>query len=716
MTSHLLLAWVLLCPLLLVAGDGATAQQQPTSQGNTARAEQDVVLRAETLEYFERERRLVAAGKVTVVYGETRLFADRLDMNTDSGIGTAFGHVRLLTPEDDIQASRLDFNLTSEQGLLYDGIGIVSDVYHIAGERIARLGPKTLAVQRGRVTTCTQATPDWEFRVREAQIGLGDYVTLKQPSFWVKGIPVWYLPYFIFPIKAERTTGFLTPRVGYNSNDGAVAKTEFFWAVTDWMDTTVGLEYLSERGVKPEAEFRYAIDPLSDGQIEGAFIRDQKSDDTLWRVLIQQRQEFGWGLRGLTQIDLRSQRDLLRRFSRDINQESQVRTASFGALTKRFMDSTLTLAGASFDGIPDSGSSQQFRRLPTLQFDQFPTPLFGVALFAVEASYTRLSDSDIGDNTAVQRLDLFPHLSVPLQMAPWMRLTITGGVHETFYDHRVMQVSGTVGQPIELRDRHVSRQLPDLRAHLEGPALWRRYQGTGNGSAFIHVIATRLDYRYVPGMNQDDLPPFETLEEDVHFLDPLETFTLIDRIEATNYAKVSLVNYLFAQGIGGTTSGSGREVARLVLSQGLDFRQGRAGGGRLLGPLDVEMEFNFWSRWRLISALRLEPSTGDLDASSTRLMVALPLGLSVRAGHNYRQNPDVQYVSAGFGASLLQGLRVDYDFRYDGLSGTFREHLISLHYLAQCWSVDMSFRLRETEDTPFFAGTSFFIQINLLHL
>jgi LPS-assembly protein len=696
-------------------GYGATVAQ-PSGGASSASDRTRVILRAENLEYLARDERLIAVGKVVLEYGDTRLFADRLDMHTQSGIGTAFGQVRLLTSEDDVQATRLDFNLTAEQGLLYDGSGVVSNVYRISGERIARLGPQTLTLQRGRITTCTQTTPDWEFRARAAHIDIGDYVRLKQPSFWVKGVPVFYLPYFLFPIQEERTTGFLPPHFGYNSNDGAVAKTEFFWAISDWMDTTLGLEYLSERGWKPEGEFRYAIDPLSDGQIEGSVIEDRQTNETLWHLLLQQRQEFGWGLRGLTQVDLRSERDPQRLFSRDINLESQVYTASYGALTKRFADSTLSVAGGSFDGIPDSGNFQQFRRLPSLQFEQFLTPLFGLGFVALEASYSRLSDSEIGDNTAVQRLDFFPHLSLPLQLAPWLRFTVTTGVHETLYDHRLRQPSGEAEQPLLLQEGSASRHLFDLRARLEGPALRRRYQRPGSTQAFLHTIAARLDYRYVPDVDQDALPPFDTLDTQVHFLDPLETFTLIDRIEAANYAKVSLLNTLFVQSVSGATVGGMREAARLVLSQGVDFRQESAGGGRLLGPLDVELEVSLWTSWRLLSVARLETATGDLEAASTRLFVALPPAWSVRAGYNYRQNPDVQYLTAGGSAPLLPGLNISYDFRYDGLTGTFREHLLGLHYTAQCWSVAMQYRIRETEDTPFFAGTSFFIEVNLLHL
>ena len=53
-------------------------------------------------------------------------------------------------------------------------------------------------------------------------------------------------------------------------------------------------------------------------------------------MLLQQRQEFGWGIRGISQIDLRSERDLLRRFSRSLREESAIRTASFGRFDQTF--------------------------------------------------------------------------------------------------------------------------------------------------------------------------------------------------------------------------------------------------------------------------------------------------------------------------------------------------------------------------------------------
>jgi hypothetical protein len=442
--------------------------------------------------------------------------------------------------------------------------------------------------------------------------------------------------------------------------------------------------------------------------VEGAYIQDKDTGDTLWRVLVQQRQEFGWGVRGLMQIDLRSDRDIERRFSRDLLEESQVRTISFGALTKRFPNTVLTVMGASFDGIPESGSTQQFRPLPALYADQLSTPLWGPVFFEMEASYARLSATDVVDGAAVQRLDFFPQLSLPLAVAPWLHLTLSGGLRETLYDRRLSDTSST------------SRELPDFRAHLQGPTWRRRFpfadRVAGPTGAFIHVIATSLDYRYVPRVKQGDLPAFEALDETAHFLDPLETMTLVDRMAAVHYAKVSLINRLFAHGVWGQAPGQVQEVARLVLSQGLDIREAEGQDGRLLGPLDVEIELFLQQRWRVASALRLATATGEVEASSLQVVAALAPGWSLVAGHHYRQRPDVQYVSGGVHVSLLDRLGLGYNVRYDGLSGTVREHFFSMLYQAQCWSIDMRLRLRKTEDSPFFAGTSFFIEFNLFNL
>lgn len=645
---------------------------------------QGITLQAQQLEYVEADNWLVATGKVSMVYGDTLLLANRMEMSTESGVGTATGDVRLSTPEDQIRASRVDFDLTNERGLVYDASGLIGNTYRVSSERLERLGPQRFVAQRGRLTTCAGRVPAWEFRARRARLGAGNYVTLQHPSFRIKGVPVFYLPYAVFPYRDERTTGFLPPHLGSDSDHGTVAKGEFFWAMTEWMDSTLGLEYFSERGYRPYVEYRYRLDPQSDGQAQGSFIYDRKTGEDLWQVFLQQRQAFGWGINGVTQLDLRSERDLQRRFARDIRQESRTQTASFASLSKRFADSRVTLQADAFEGIPDSGSEATFARLPSLHLEQFLTPLLGLAYFSLNAAADRMRASTIRDNAIVQRFDLFPQLSVPLRVAPWMQITGSAGLRQTYY-----QRAGAA-------EGEGSGTVADVRATVQGPAWWRRY--VRNDGALTHLLATRLDYRYVPEAAQNDLPAYDTLDANEHVLDPLETLTLLDRIGPANYVKLRLANHFFAH----NGSGQIHEAAHLIVAQG--FHVGDGGPGEHageMGPLDIDVGVRLWQFWSLESTLRMAPQTGALQTAHWRVAVDLPRGKSLFVHSNYRRNPAVLYVIGGVSVPLLKGLTAGYNTRYDGSRGQFRDHVATLLYEAQCWSVNGSLRLRHNGDQTF---------------
>ena len=651
-----------------------------------------IILQAQKLEYFEAENRLEAAGKVSVVYGDTLLLADRLEMNTESGVGIATGDVRLSTPEDQLRASRVDFDLTNERGLVYDASGLIGNTYRVSSERLERLGPQRFVARRGRLTTCTGQVPAWEFRARQARLGAGNYVTLQHPSFRIKGVPVFYLPYAVFPYRDERTTGFLPPHLGSDSNHGFTASGEFFWVMTEWMDSTLGLDYFSERGYRPYVEYRYSLDPQSDGQAQGSFIHDRKTGEDLWQIFLQQRQTFGWGINGVTQLDLRSERDIQRRFARNIQQESTTHTASFASLSKRFANSRVTLQADAFEGVPDSGSDETFARLPSLHLEQFLTPLLGRAYFSVSAAADRMRASTIRDNAVVQRFDLFPQLSVPLRVAPWLQITGSAGLRQTYYQREGMAEGET------------SRTVVDVRAAVEGPAWQRRY--TRSGGALIHLLATGLDYRYVPEVDQDDLPAYETLDANEHVLDPLETLTLLDRIGPANYVKLRLSNRFFVR----NGAGQIREAAHLIVAQG--FHVGDGGPGEHageMGPLDIDLGVRLWRFWSLESVLRVAPQTGELQTANWRIAVNLPHGRSLFLHSNYRRNPKVLYVIGGVSVPVLKGLTAGYNTRYDGSRGQFRDHVATLLYQAQCWSINGSLRLRHNGDR------TFLVEANLLY-
>jgi hypothetical protein len=74
----------------------------------------------------------------------------------------------------------------------------------------------------------------------------------------IKDAPFFWLPYLVIPIKTQRQTGFLIPRIGFSNGDFTFVQ-PFFWAVNRSLDFTLGLGQYAGRGKRMELEGRYAL-------------------------------------------------------------------------------------------------------------------------------------------------------------------------------------------------------------------------------------------------------------------------------------------------------------------------------------------------------------------------------------------------------------------------------------------------------------------------
>jgi len=95
-----------------------TAPPEPCPQ--PARRPEPVLLQAETLEYLQQAKRVVpreCAGHLRY----QRLFADQLELHTDTTRAQP-GACPIITADDDLEASRMDFDLNTST-VLYDTTG-----------------------------------------------------------------------------------------------------------------------------------------------------------------------------------------------------------------------------------------------------------------------------------------------------------------------------------------------------------------------------------------------------------------------------------------------------------------------------------------------------------------------------------------------------------------------------------------------------------------
>ena len=108
---------------------------------------------------------LLATGNVEITRGETRLVADRIELNRATGEAVAQGRAVFLDGQDRLVGERIDFNFNTGTGVVYKGSTFVPPYYRLSADRMDRLGESVYSIRQGIFTTCEGDDPAWSFRL-----------------------------------------------------------------------------------------------------------------------------------------------------------------------------------------------------------------------------------------------------------------------------------------------------------------------------------------------------------------------------------------------------------------------------------------------------------------------------------------------------------------------------------------------------------------------
>lgn len=699
-----LFLWLLAIPILIgdVGAQEMSLQEPPPP----------ATIHADELERFEDQHRVVGRGNVEILYKGTRVLADYMEIDTESGDGIAEGHVVIEDAENRIEAEKADFNIHSQLGVLYKASGYVGSRYYVSGEKIERLGPNRFRVQSGTLTscevTCPAASPPWHFRSSSALIEVGENAYLTAPSFWIKDVPVLASPYLVWPIKSERATGFLLPIPGVGSKDGIIYKHGFFWAINPSSDATFTWDYFSKRGLGKGLEYRIVPNREGYGQLNTYHINDRLTDRTFWKFNVDQHQNFQSGLKEQFKVDLLSSEVVNQDFLGNLFDRSRRTAESFFSLRQNWGTRSLELRASRLKAV-DPDRTDIFGRYPQIVFNNSSERLGGGPFyFSARSSWDSLYRNLQGEKRNLGRLDLHPRLSVPLTQVPWLTITPSVGFEETYY---------TEGKD---RNGGLSRETIDFSTQLVGPKFSRVFPWGGDRvDRLKHVIEPSISHTFIPAMDSRDRKDIISID-DIDSVGPANKITygvtnrLLARVReksagtAGEEKKGNEVPPL--EGASGATSTEAvrtQEVARLSITQSYTFID----SGKVTSPdqqrqrslSDVVADGIFrpldWGEVGVIAAY----STYDrkIDRYLLRSLLNLAPGWSAslekqwnRQGFEGREQQD--YWFAEIKGTFLDHWRATYSNRYNGVLGHSLEKIYQVEYVADCWSLAVRLNQRLT--------------------
>ncbi|MGC8660841.1 MAG: LPS-assembly protein LptD, partial [Desulfomonilaceae bacterium] len=236
-----------------------------------------VKMSAERLSYNYKTNTYTAHGNVSLTQGSTKLRADSIVYEGKTGELTATGGVIVRSGADVIEAEKVTINLKASTGVLFNGKLLLTRQHiYLQGKELEKKGSAEYSVKEGSFTTCDGATPDWKITGKDLDVTLEGYGTLKHGFFYIRDIPVFYLPWLIYPAKRERQTGFLMPSVASSTLRGIDIRAPFFLNISPSVDATISPRFCSKRAFQGGLEFRY--NPTEDlkGRFYGEYTYDWK--------------------------------------------------------------------------------------------------------------------------------------------------------------------------------------------------------------------------------------------------------------------------------------------------------------------------------------------------------------------------------------------------------------------------------------------------------
>ncbi len=625
---------------------------------------------------------------------EVRIEAEKIAYYVDEERIELEGNVQFIRDGDTLQAESGKVDLATETGSFDKAvISKRTNDLHLEGERITKTGYNTYTIENGWVITCKVepgSTPPWSFASRSTTVEKGGYAFLRHATFNVKGVPIFYTPYLVVPVKDTRQTGFILPEFSFSELSGFGSNTPFFLNINDSMDMTFFPEFYEKRGIMPGVEFRYVTNASNKGTALGSYLNDSLSGDPstsyyretgythtnskrYWlRAKIDHTFPGNWLSR--VDLDLVSDEDYLKEFDEGYTGfvESNSRyLKTFGRglsnKTDATRENTLKIqkswAGQFFEidilAINDrkkiGNTSQELWKLPEISsqgrytFANFPFA------FEWEANYVYYwREQGLGGH----RVDFRPAISAPLPLLPpHLESRAELGIRETYY------AIDSFGTATWTEKHNQNRIIPDFSVAM-ATTLMRHFSFAGTAQqSLIHQLHPYVEYRFIPKVNQDTLP---MLDE-------------IDFISRENGITYGIDNYFTSR-----RGSNYRELGSIKISQKYNFHEEKQPFSPLVFELDLRPTTQFAISYDTdIDCYGEGFLKHDLEAKYTTTR-----GDAFSLEYTYKKFQDIKQINAEIKTQLFSNWATALSVEHSLAAHETNEANLALIYTAPCWSVE----------------------------
>ena len=253
--------------------------------------------------YYDNVDYAELSGNVIIDQGSQHIEADKVLLNLTSGVAAAQGKVMFTdqatgTSNNQNSDKVTIANKASQGGLIgvadslayntetgqstadevaFASVGLQAHGY---AKRLNRPNETQYELDEVMFSTCPPTNRKWQFDAKSIDLdtdtGRGEAYNT---TFRIADVPVFYLPYFNFPIDSRRSTGFLLPSASVGSKSGLEVDIPYYFNLAPNYDATLNTHIYTNRNPMLSGEFRYLTEQYGEGIFNGSYLPNDKEYD-----------------------------------------------------------------------------------------------------------------------------------------------------------------------------------------------------------------------------------------------------------------------------------------------------------------------------------------------------------------------------------------------------------------------------------------------------
>lgn len=629
---------------------------------------------------------VVATGNVIVEQLNKTINAPEISYEGNNNLVHTRKNFVLTDETSNITGENLDYNTQTQGGLAQNIHFENTDGQRYQGyaQEAEMFGKNYFRFKDAVLNTCKPGDDSWYIKAKEIDADRTKNVGVaKNATLYFKDIPIFYSPWLDFPLNGNRKSGFLAPTIGGGS-DGLKIVLPYYLNLAPNYDATITPVYYSRRGVALHSEFRY-LQPKYRGQFNGEWVPKDRLAELnnryvfRWQHKQKLSDKINMGIDYHQASDVDYYRDLGNRLdsaeNTDLNRQFWIshRDELFGGSWYN------SLNVQRYQVMRDRNNtlSEQYRLLPriTSQWNKD----FGIARVSVLGQFTRFEHKTAQEGT---REVLYPTVQFNFSR-PWGFVRPKLGLHATAY-----QIDAWRGK----EKYNKTRVLPILS--LDSGLIFERDTALWKKDQMVQTLEPRLFYTYIPSKEQNNLPNFDSSENDFSYeqLFRENRFSGYDRINSANQISTALMTRFYEKD-------TGRERLKLGAGQRFYFKHDDIGlSGKLTSREKNRSDFVAFFVSQLNDKLYMQgdwhydPKQNRSESYSTAIRYHHDIGknISLRYGFDrkslwYADRPDkLEYVDIGFQWPIYRNVSLVARENYSLTHKKSLDQLLGLQYDAKC--------------------------------